>query len=165
MKFFFEADIVGIPQISDVLSEFLLEGLDKALRRKVRSATVRVVNDRNIVDVEKVARNADRSLRAARGAAAGNHHRKDGGVRAYVLFAVLAHKLEDFARIDLIGQCLGDSGRNPSCYPRIEAMNHHGLEIRNDLAEFRPGLPQVEIWLAADDRFVERFNRCDLPAI
>src|SRR5580704_4584003 len=78
------------------------------------------------------------------------------GVPAYVLFALLAHKLEDFARIDLIGRCLGDSGRNPSCYPRIEAMNHHGLEIRDDLTEFRPGLPQVEIWLAADDRFVER---------
>src|ERR1700730_10197932 len=80
-----KADVVGIPQVGDVLSEFLLEGLEKALRRKVRSATVRVVNDRNIVDVEEIARNADRSLRAARCAAAGNHHRKDGGVRAYVL--------------------------------------------------------------------------------
>src|SRR5260370_13312142 len=52
------ADIVGIPQVGDVLSEFLLEGLEEALRRKVRSATVRVVDDRNIVDVEEMARNA-----------------------------------------------------------------------------------------------------------
>src|SRR5580700_6160188 len=87
---FSNADVVGIPQVGDVLSEFLLEGLDKALRREVRSATVRVVNDRNIVDVEEIARNADRSLRAAGCAAAGNHHRKVGGVRTYVLFAVLA---------------------------------------------------------------------------
>ena len=56
----FEADVVGIPQISDVLSEFLLEGLDKALRRKVCSATVRVVNNGNIVDIEEMARNANR---------------------------------------------------------------------------------------------------------
>ena len=53
----FEADIVGIPQISYVLSEFPLEGLDKG---KVCSATVRVVNNGDIVDVEEMARDANR---------------------------------------------------------------------------------------------------------
>src|ERR1700731_1637419 len=122
-----KADVVGIPQVGDVLSEFLLEGLDKALRRKVRSATVRVMNDRNIVDVEKVARDADRSLRAAGCAAAGNDDRKDRGVRTDFLFSVFADEFEDLSRVDLAGERLGDGRRNASGHTRVEAMNDDRL--------------------------------------
>jgi hypothetical protein len=73
-------------------------------------------------------------------------------------FTVLARKLENVARINLTGQRLGDSGRIPSGNPRIEAMNHHSLEICDDLAKFQPGFPIIKIRLAADDPLVERFN-------
>jgi hypothetical protein len=68
-----------------------------------RPATIRVMHDGDVVYVEKVARDADRSLRAAGCAAAGNDDRKDRGVRTDFLFPVFADEFEDLSRVDLAG--------------------------------------------------------------
>src|SRR5260370_14523986 len=116
------------------------------------------MHDGDVVDVEKMTRDADRSLRAAGCAATGNDDRKDRRVRTDFLFSVFADEFEDLSRVDLAGERLGDGRRNASGHTRVEAMNDNRLEIGNDLAELRPSLPFVKIPLAADNCLVISFD-------
>src|ERR1700724_2264384 len=79
-----------------------------------RPATIRVMHDGDVIYGEKVARDADRSLRAAGCAAAGNDDRKDRGVRTDFLFSVFADAFEDLSRVDLAGERLSDGRGNGS---------------------------------------------------
>ena len=98
-----EADIVGIPQVGNVLTELFLEDFQKSFWSEVCPAAVGVMHDRDIVDVEEMARNADRSLCATGSAAAGDDDRKNSRVGADTFLAVIADELEHFAGIDLAG--------------------------------------------------------------
>ena len=109
------------------MPELLLKGFQESFRGEVRPATIRVMHDGDVVYVEKVARDADRSLCAAGCAAAGNDDRKDRGVRTDFLFSVFADEFEDLSRVDLAGERLGDGRRNASGHTRVEAMNDDRL--------------------------------------
>ena len=117
------------------------------------------MNDHYVVDIEQMARHADRVLCAARRASTRDNDGEDRGVDADLLSAAVVRELENIAGIFLTRERSSDRRRDPARNSGIEAMDHYCAQVGNDLTEVSPRLSLVEAGLPTSDRLVEFFYR------